>query len=210
MELVLATNNANKLREIQAQLALSSVQVHSPLQVGVPADFDVEETGETFTENALLKAKSFSTLTKLPTVADDSGLMVTALNGEPGVHSKRWIEGSDHDRNLHLLKKLENAKDRSAVFITVLALYLPDSDQVHFFEGTVSGKIINEERGSDGFGYDPVFVPDGYDRTFAELGLDVKNRLSHRARAVQKLKTFLEGMPEGNNGRDLSTTTESP
>lgn len=207
-ELVLATNNANKLREIQAQLALPSVRVLSPREAGVPADFDVEETGETFTENALLKAKAFAAIAHAPVVADDSGLMVHALNGEPGVHSKRWIPGSDHDRNMHLLEKLKDQSDREAEFITVLALYLPDTDTAHFFEGRVSGKIGAEERGNAGFGYDPLFIPDGYTQTFAELGEEVKNTLSHRARAVQKLKVFLEAWQEGSDA-DVSTISRS-
>jgi len=208
MELVLASNNANKLREIQSQLSLTSVHVITARQAGISDDFDVDETGGTFTQNALLKARAFSALTQLPTVSDDSGLVVNALNGEPGVHSKRWISGSDQDRNLHLLKKLDGLSDRSAEFITVLALYFPDVRETHFFEGTVKGRIITEERGNDGFGYDPVFVPEGYDKTFAELGIEIKNTVSHRFRAVQKLKAFVEGLQEGTHVNDLSTTQE--
>lgn len=210
MELVLATNNANKLREIQAQLSMSSVRVVSAKEAGVPEDFDVDETGETFSENALLKAKAFASLTHLPTIADDSGLVVSALNGEPGVHSKRWVPGSDHDRNEHLIKLLAGLSDRSAEFVTVLALYFPDTNETHFFEGTVKGQILTEERGSDGFGYDPVFVPEGYDKSFAELGLETKNTLSHRSRAVLKLKTFIEGNQEGSHVNDLPTTIPHP
>lgn len=192
LEFVLATNNANKLREIQAQLQQFDVHFLSAKEAGVPDGFDVDETGKTFEENAELKARAFAQLTGKPTVADDSGLVVHALGGKPGVHSKRWIDGSDHDRNLYLLEQLKATKDRSAEFVTVLALFLPDTNEVHFFEGKVMGTISNEERGSEGFGYDPVFIPEGYSETFAELGQDVKNTLSHRFRAVEKLKTYLK------------------
>jgi len=209
MELVLATNNANKLAEIQATLALTSISVISAHDAGVPDDFDVEETGQTFSQNAELKARAFSKLTGLPAVADDSGLKVVALGGEPGVHSKRWIPGSDQDRNLHLLQKLEGTPDRSAEFVTVLALFFPDTEKIIFFEGSVTGTIALEERGTEGFGYDPIFIPEGYDKTFAQLGIETKNTLSHRARAVQKLKTFLEGWQEGSHVDDVSTTQGS-
>jgi XTP/dITP diphosphohydrolase len=206
MELVLATNNPNKLREVQSQLSLSFITVRSPHEVGVPDDFDVEETGSTFAENALLKAKAYSAFTKLPTVADDSGLVVHALDGEPGVHSKRWVPGSDHDRNVYLLEKLRDKSDRSAQFVTVLALYFPETDETHLFEGIVAGQIAPEERGQEGFGYDPVFIPDGYTHTFAEIGLEVKNTLSHRSRAVENLKRFFELNQEGSDV-NISTTT---
>lgn len=209
MELVLATNNANKLAEIQAQLSLTSIKVLSAHDAGVPDDFDVEETGTTFAENAELKARAFSKLTGLPSIADDSGLMVSALGGEPGVHSKRWVPGTDHDRNQYLLQKVQDKSDRSAQFITVLALFFPDTEKILFFEGTVSGSIATEELGSEGFGYDPIFIPEGYDKTFAQLGIETKNTLSHRARAVQKLKTFLEGWQEGSHVDDVSTTQGS-
>ncbi len=192
LELVLATNNLNKLREIQAQLQVHGITILSAEEAGVPSSFDVEETGKTFVENAILKAKAFAAEAKRATVADDSGLMVTALDGQPGVHSKRWIPGSDEDRNDYLLEQLKSKSDRSAQFVTVLALYLPNSDQVHTFEGTVEGTIAEKAAGTEGFGYDPVFIPTGYKQTFAELGVEVKNTLSHRYRAVQKLKTFLE------------------
>lgn len=190
-EFVLATNNANKLREIQAQLNNSQVTFLSADQAGVPSDFDVDETGLTFAENAELKARAFAAITGKPSVADDSGLVVHSLGGQPGVHSKRWITGSDHDRNLYLLDRLHNQTDRSAEFVTVLALYYPETDQVTLFEGKVAGTISTAERGDQGFGYDPVFIPAGYQQTFAELGEDVKNTLSHRFRAVEKLKEFL-------------------
>lgn len=191
-QLLVATNNPHKLKELELELRQLELRISTPSEAGVSPDFDVEETGATFAENAELKARAFAAQTRLPSLADDSGLVVDALGGEPGVHSKRRIEGSDHDRNIHLLKKLDGQADRSAKFVTVLALYLPDSDQLHFFEGSVSGKIGDGERGSEGFGYDPLFIPDGYTQSFGELALDVKSTLSHRHRALEKLRQYLE------------------
>ncbi len=190
--LLLATNNANKLGEIRAELNFPQIEIISVADTGVPADFDIEETGQTFRENAELKAKVFSEQTGLPTVADDSGLVVSALGGAPGIHSKRWVEGSDHDRNLYLLKQLEEKTDRTAKFVTVLALYLPSSGGTQFFDGEVTGTIAQSELGMSGFGYDPIFIPEGHDQTFGQLGDQIKAQLSHRHRAVVKLKAFLE------------------
>ena len=190
-QLLVATNNAHKLQELQFELGKHDIKLFTPEQVGISDEFDVEETGTTFAENAELKARAFSKKSGLLSVADDSGLVVNALGGQPGVHSKRWIEGSDHDRNVHLLKQLESKSDRSAQFVTVLALYEPSTDQVTVFDGSVQGSIIDQERGVAGFGYDPVFVPEGYQETFAELGLVVKATLSHRHRAIEKLAKHL-------------------
>ena len=135
--------------------------------------------------------------------ADDTGLEVEALNGAPGVHSARYAEGTDHDSNANmdkLLKELGNNNNRRARFRTVIALIQKKDvcpcgctsiKEIHKFEGIVEGEIIRERRGGEGFGYDPIFQPDGYDKTFAELGMDIKNHISHRARAVAKLCEFL-------------------
>jgi XTP/dITP diphosphohydrolase len=193
-KLLVATNNAHKLQELQVALNLPEFTFVSPKEVGVEESFDVDETGETFSENAELKAIAFSKKTNLPSISDDSGLIVYALNGEPGVHSKRWIEGSDHDRNQHLLKKLANVTDRSAEFITVLALHFPETGKTEFFEGRVAGTIGFAEKGTAGFGYDPLFIPNGHTQSFAELGAEVKAQLSHRHNAVEKLKVFLASL----------------
>ena len=124
--------------------------------------------------------------------ADDTGLEVDALNGAPGIHSARYAEGTDHDSNANmekLLKELGNNNNRKARFRTVIALLL--NGETHLFEGIVNGKIIYEKHGTEGFGYDPIFVPDGYEQSFAELGMEIKNQISHRARAVKKLADFL-------------------
>lgn len=191
MKLLVATQNQGKLVEMQAALTGVNVELLLPSQVGL-TDFDVEETGTTFAENARLKAVAFSQESGLSALADDSGLMVKALGGAPGVYSKRLIPGSDQDRNRHLLELLAEAQDRSAEFITVLCFVeiTPTGPEEHYFEGRVSGRIGFEERGSQGFGYDPVFVPEGFDKTFAELSVAAKQELSHRGRALAHLKTY--------------------
>lgn len=186
-KLLLATQNQGKINEIK--------QILHDLQIEVMTadpDFDVEETGATFEENALLKANGFSQ--KYPGVlvlADDSGLIVDALDGRPGVYSKRY-GSSDFERNTKLLAELKNIEEnkRTARFVSVMALVGVGVRQV--FEGTVEGTISTEIRGQNGFGYDPVFIPAGYEQTFAELGTDVKNTMSHRARALEKVKYYLE------------------
>lgn len=191
-QLLVATNNPHKLIELELELRALPLRILRPRDAGVSEDFDVDETGTTFSENAELKARAFAAQASLPTLADDSGLVVDVLHGEPGVHSKRWVEGSDHDRNVHLLKELEGERNRRAKFVTVLALYIPTLESVEFFEGYVSGHIGSEERGTEGFGYDPLFIPDGYTESFGELGLEVKSTLSHRHRALEKLREYLE------------------
>jgi len=193
-KLLVATNNPHKLQEFKTLLRFPGIECVSPAAAGVPAEFDVAETGATFAENAFLKAVGFSQQTALPALADDSGLMVEALDGLPGVNSKRWLTGSDQDRNQYLLaqlKKLKLTSQRKARFITVLALHYLEKNQTYFFEGLVSGTIAEEERGTAGFGYDSVFIPEGHSRTFAELGDELKSQLSHRARAVEKVNAFL-------------------
>lgn len=190
MTLLLATQNAHKIAEIQAILQEVSVEVVTPRDVGLSADFDVAETGQTFAENAELKARAFAAATHLPTLADDSGLEVTALHGRPGVYSKRYVPGTDADRNQKILSEVADATDRTAAFVTVLCLYNPQTDQATFFEGRVTGQLSLEPRGTAGFGYDPIFIPSGYQQTFGELGQELKNQLSHRARALAKVKAY--------------------
>lgn len=189
MNLLLATQNPGKLREIQAILRDLDITVIAP-----STDFDVEETGETFEENAWLKAKGFSEKFDILTLSDDSGLIVDALDGRPGVYSKRY--GKDDDERItKLLLEMEGKEDRSARFISVMCLHGEGIDQC--FEGTVEGTIAQEARGKEGFGYDPIFIPEGYEKTFAQLGNEVKNKLSHRARAMEKVKGYLRDKLQG-------------
>ncbi|MDA8146983.1 MAG: RdgB/HAM1 family non-canonical purine NTP pyrophosphatase [Thermaerobacter sp.] len=186
--LLLATRNPGKLREFQALLPEYRV-------VGL-ADFpDLptwEERGDTFEENATEKARLVGRHTGQPALADDSGLEVDALGGEPGVHSARFA-GADADdaANVYrLLERLRGRADRRARFRCVLVLVLPDGRAFNA-QGLLEGRIGREPRGGSGFGYDPIFVPQGYRRTLAQLGPDIKNRLSHRARAVEALRPVL-------------------
>jgi len=191
MQLMVATQNQGKITEIQAVLANLALELVTPAEAGL-VEFDVEETGKTFAENAQLKAVAFGRAAQLLSLADDSGLMVKALGGAPGVYSKRLIPGTDEDRCLRLLELMAEAQDRTAEFITVLCLFDVLTNKTEYFEGRVTGRIGFELRGSEGFGYDPLFVPDGYDKTFAELGVDVKNSLSHRSRALEAFSQHMK------------------
>ncbi len=199
MKIVFATNNKNKLSEIREILG-SSFEVMS--LSGIGCHEDIPETGDTLLDNAVQKARYVFEKYGYDCFADDTGLEVDALDGEPGVHSARYAEGTDHDSNANmdkLLRKLGDETRRTARFRTVIALLQKqqsgesagEGSVLHIFEGKVEGSIIKEKRGAEGFGYDPIFMPEGYDKTFAELGLDVKNQISHRARAVKKLADYL-------------------
>ena len=186
--LLLATRNPGKLREFQALLPEYRVE-------GLADYPDLpswEERGDTFEENATEKARIVGRHTGQPALADDSGLEVEALGGEPGVHSARFA-GADADDAANvrrLLERLRGRADRRARFRCVLVLILPDG-RTFSAEGRLEGRIAREPQGDSGFGYDPIFVPQGYRRTLAQLGPDIKNRLSHRARAVEELRPVL-------------------
>lgn len=189
MKLVFATNNAHKLEEVSAilgdkveLLSLNDINCHE----------DIPETADSLEGNALLKSLFVYQNYGLDSFGDDTGLEVEALNGAPGVYSARYAEGEGHDAQANmrkLLHELEGKENRKAQFRTVISLILNRKE--YLFEGVIKGEIIRERRGNSGFGYDPVFVPEGYDQTFAELGNEVKNQISHRALAVQKLCEFL-------------------
>lgn len=188
--LVIATNNAHKLEEITAVVgdkfeivSLADIDCHE----------DIPETADTLEGNALLKARFVHERYGLDVFADDTGLEVDALGGQPGVHTARYAypDRNDNEANVDkLLRELQGATNRKAHFRTVIALITGGEE--HLFEGRVDGHITETRRGTEGFGYDPVFSPEDTGKTFAELGVEVKNRLSHRARAVQKLCAFLE------------------
>ena len=210
MKIVFATNNEHKLSEIRAILG-PKFEVVSLADIGCHED--IPETGDTLEENALMKAEYIYDKYHLSCFADDTGLEVEALNGAPGVYSARYASlesvatesqqtlSHDSEANMaRLLRELENNNNRKARFRTVIALIQKKDvcpcgctsiKQIHKFEGIVNGEIIREKRGGEGFGYDPIFQPEGYTETFAELGLDIKNKISHRARATQKLAEYL-------------------
>ncbi len=187
-QLVFATNNRHKLEEVAAKIE-GQIKLLSLEDIGCYDD--IAETGLTFRENASIKSNYIYQKYRLNCFGDDSGLEVDALNNEPGVYSARYAGShGNHEANINkVLEKLGSAIDRKARFLTVISLIW--NGQEHFFEGSVEGIIRNERSGSKGFGYDPIFQPDGYDITFAEMTLDEKNRISHRARAVEKLVAFL-------------------
>ena len=195
MKIVFATNNKNKLAEIRDILG-GDFEILSLNDIGCHED--ITETSNTLEGNALQKAQYISKRYGMVVFADDTGLEVEALGGEPGVHSARYAEGTDHDSEANmrkLLAKLGDSDQRQAQFRTVIALIRNQPDDiVTFFEGKVEGEIIREKRGDSGFGYDPIFMPKGYDKTFAELGMEVKNHISHRAKAVEKLVSYLKSL----------------
>lgn len=189
MKIVFATNNAHKLSEIKDILG-PGFEIVSLAEIGCHED--IPETGMTLEENAHQKSSYIVEHYQHNCFADDTGLEVDALGGEPGVHSARYAEGTDHDSEANmrkLLARLEGKTNRTARFRTVISLIIDGEE--HQFEGKVEGHIATEKHGTEGFGYDPVFIPEGYDKSFAELGEEIKNQISHRARAVRKLAEYL-------------------
>ncbi len=185
-KLVVASHNDGKVAEIKTLLEPLHIEVLSAKELRLG---DVEETGKTFEENAKLKANALSLMCGLPCLADDSGLCVDALDGRPGVYSARYAPNRDFKTGMEMLLKEmseSKSKDRKAHFCCCLALACPN-EKVKIFEGKVEGKIAEEPKGEKGFGYDPIFIPEGYEQTFAELGDDVKNQISHRRLALEKL-----------------------
>ena len=201
MKIILATNNEHKLSEIRS-IFDKDIEVLSMKDVGI--DTDIEENGETIFENSRIKAVYVTTELKkknfpfpYTVISDDTGLMVEALNGEPGVYSARYAGGEGHDSEANmqlLLKKLNGCENRKAHFSTIITLIEEKASflsHMMFFEGRVDGTILKEKHGTEGFGYDPIFQPDGYDCSFAELGIDIKNKIYHRAIAIGKVAEYL-------------------
>lgn len=187
-KIVFATHNVHKLSEIR-EIVKGQIEILGLTDIG--CHDEIEETGSSLEENALLKAKYVKERYGYDCFADDTGLEVDALGGEPGVYSSRYAGPSgDPEENMKkLLSALQGIDNRSAQFRAIIALIL--NEEEHLFEGVIRGTIARERRGGSGFGYDPIFVPEGYDQTFAEVDLSVKNRVSHRALAMVKLIDFL-------------------
>lgn len=186
--LVIASHNAGKVAEIAQMLAPLGIRA---ISAGDAKIDEPEETGLTFADNALLKARHAAEATGYPALADDSGLSVIALDGAPGIYSARWA-GPDKDF-ASAFKRIETelaGRPAAAYFVCALALGLPDG-RTHLFEGRIDGRLDFTPRGTKGFGYDPIFIPDGYDITFAEMAAEEKNRISHRARAFEQFMRFL-------------------
>ena len=191
-KIVFATTNEGKVKEIKEILKDFPIEVVSMKEMGITAD--IEENGATFEENSLIKARALAKLTGLPALADDSGLEVDYLNGEPGIYSARYLgRDTDYDyKNNYIINKLSDAQDkeRSARFVCVISLVLPDGRE--FVErGVVEGLIGYEQRGENGFGYDPIFYLPEYGKTSAELSPDEKNKISHRGKALSAMKKLI-------------------
>ncbi|MGN0224924.1 MAG: RdgB/HAM1 family non-canonical purine NTP pyrophosphatase [Prevotella sp.] len=202
MKLILATNNEHKLSEIKDILG-DGFDILSLKDVGI--NTDIEENGDTLLENSRIKATFVASIldkNNYPypfiVIADDTGLLVDELNGEPGIYSARYAGGEGHDSEanmrlmLHKLEGKENRKAHFSTFITFIEKKDASTTYMKYFEGRVDGTILKEKHGTEGFGYDPIFQPDGYDKSFAELGLEIKNKISHRARAMQQLADFIK------------------
>jgi XTP/dITP diphosphohydrolase len=196
MKLLIGTNNKHKVREIKEIL---EKEFPGRYNIVTPSDvlnnsIDIEETGDTLEDNAFLKSHKFYQLTKLPSLSDDTGLEIDALKGEPGVNSARYsgVHGNDAENRKKVLNLMNGIPDerRNARFRTVICYV--EKDNVQFIEGICSGKIIEDERGANGFGYDSIFIPDGYNKTFAEMTAEEKNSLSHRGKAVRNLVEYLK------------------
>jgi len=194
MKILIATNNINKVKEIREILKGSSIDVFSMDEAGI--DADIEENGSTFSENALIKARELFRISGGPTLADDSGLVVEALGGAPGVYSARYsgIEGSNKDdaNIIKLLSDMKDIKNRKAYFACAIVFIDPSGNE-HVVEGQCHGSIADTKKGINGFGYDSIFIVDGADgKTMAEISPEIKNNISHRGNALKKIKKVLE------------------
>lgn len=194
MKILLATTNRGKIAELRALLAELNIEIIGLDQL--PQRLDVEENGETFLDNALLKARAYAQLSGLPTIADDSGLCVQALGGRPGVHSARYAGpgADDLTNNAKLLREMQTQTDRRAKFVCVSVCVLPTGETIEA-TGECAGEILRELRGAAGFGYDPLFFHPPSGKTFAELSAAEKNRISHRALSLATLKTKMAVFP---------------
>ncbi len=199
--LLIATTNGGKLRELRPILDVSQFELFTL------ADFQtitpVAETGATFAENACLKATGYAIQTDAMTLADDSGLEIDALDKAPGVLSARFLNGaaSYDERNRTLLEQLQARDDRAARFVCVIVIAASDGHLLHQSTGICEGRIAQSARGTLGFGYDPIFIPEGYELTFGELPAELKNRISHRARAMESARQFLLSLTASSAGR---------
>jgi XTP/dITP diphosphohydrolase len=188
MRLLVASKNRGKVREIR-KISKDSIEILSPLDIGL--DFDILEDGKTLRENSFKKALEYFRKTGICTIGEDTGLFVKTLGGRPGVYSARYGGRGDESNRKKMLSELKGKKNRKAYFETSIALVI-DENWHEFFEGRVNGIITEKEIGDKGFGYDPIFLPEGSNKTFAEMSSEEKNRISHRKIALQKVLNFIE------------------
>lgn len=194
LKMVLASGNKNKYREMKPVLEQIGIELLYGGDFANPPE--VDETGDTYEENALLKSHAWVEFSGLPAIADDSGIEVRALGGAPGVRSARAVPGSDADRTAWLLSAMEDETDRRARFVACLAAVFPGSEKTVVCQRACEGRLAREPKGTCGFGYDPIFIPDGYDKTFSELGDNVKQKISHRALALKGIAEILKPVVE--------------
>lgn len=188
----IGTNNQGKLREFAHAFSQLNIDISSPEKLELK--LDIPETGSTFAENALSKAKAWAKASKLPTLVDDSGLCVDALDGRPGIYSARFVSGSDNDRNNEILTLLKNVPKtkRSAYYVCAIAFFDPTAQTEHVSEGFCHGHILRKAQGDNGFGYDPIFMPKGYNLSFGQLSNEIKSKISHRANALTLMLDYLK------------------
>ena len=192
-EIILASNNVNKLKEIRSKLEKFNIRVISQKEAGI--DIDVEETGTTFKENAIIKAEAIYNILNKPALADDSGLEIDYLDGAPGVYSHRFCEGTDEDRYNKVLKLLKDVpEDKRTARYRCAMCFIDENGEKHIFEDKVEGIIGYEPKGTNGFGFDPIVISVEKGKTFAELTPDEKNSISHRGKAVAKFVEYIESI----------------
>lgn len=194
-EIILASNNQNKLREIKQKLAKFNINVISQKEAGI--DIDVEETGKTFKDNAIIKAEAIYNIVKKPVLADDSGLEIDYLDGAPGVYSHRFCPGTDEDRYNKALKLLEGVpEEKRTARYRCAVCFIDENGKKHIFEDKAEGIIGLEPKGTNGFGFDPIVISIDQGKTFAELSPDEKNEISHRGKAIAKFVQYIENVVE--------------
>ncbi len=192
MKLLFASQNKGKQGEAKVLFKDLNVTLKFPSDFPNLESFDPEETGATFAENAILKAKAYGHEVQLPSIADDSGVIIDGMDGLPGVHSNRWFVGTSDERNQEVLDRLTPEKVRTARYVTVACYYDPASEEYALYEETQEGSIGTEIVQGEGFDYDRIFIPEGYDKTYSQLGNDIKNQNSQRSRAYKRLHEYLK------------------
>lgn len=195
MKILIASQNGGKQFEVRSFLE-DVAEILVPQDVPDLKNFDVEETGITYEENALGKARGFADKSGIASLSDDSGIEISAMDGQPGIHSKRFFPGSDIDRNNKILDALRDAPDRSAKFICAMALVDPIKGDEQVFKAVVDGTIATQMQAGEGFAYDMLFIPQGYDKTYSQLGLEIKKQVGHRGRALALVKKYLHDITQ--------------